>query len=986
MVSPVSSSSSHNPVLRFGTFEFDPQTGILCRNGRSVSLQPQPGKVLSLLISRPGELITREELHLQVWGKDTFVDFEHNINFAVRQIRAALKDDAEKPRFIETLPRRGYRFIATVEEIAPTSKGFLAGSCVLPVKRHSVGREKERSELAAAFESVAAGRGMLVCVAGEPGIGKTTLVQDFLSGLQTSGKSFNLAVGRCSQRLAGEEAYLPFLEALENLLRIDGGTRHKLRELAPSWYAQLLPLSESDPSDARLLDYVRTTTQERMKRELATFLHEVTRQERLILFFDDLHWTDASTVDLLAHLATRFDSTRILVVVTYRPSELLLAKHPFIAIKSDLQARSAGREIEVDFLSLGDVERYIALEFPENSFPREFAAMIHSRTEGNPLFMADLLRYLRDRKVIVKTAENPRWQLVQSLPDLSRDFPKSVSTVIERKIDQLSELDREVLMVAAVQGHEFDSAALARALQADSMEIEEALDRLERVHAFVRRAAEEEFPDGTPTVRCRFVHVLYQDALYSALTPTRRAILSGALARALEALYGDKSSAIASQLGFLYETARDPVRASDYFRLAAKSAQRIFANQEAVALAQRGLVLLRKTPETPERTRKELDLQITLAFSLLFTRGYGAQEVRENMARARELCGRLGDTAQLFSVLCGLWLYYVTAPEIQTARRTAEHLLEIARGAEDPALLLGAHVTFGVTLLHQGQIAAAQKEFEEAVGYHDPAQYRLYLELYKLEPGIYGRSESVRTLWLLGYPDQARQRAEETVTLARTIPIPHSLAFSLWFAASVFQQLHETKNARQMAVECLGVCSEHGVASERAWATCLHGWAVAEMGQVEEGISQIRAGLDAQLSTGIEVDRTRLLALLAEALLHVGKPEEGLKTIDDGLAMSERTGNCYYDAELWRLKGELLKTQEKTAEAESCFQKAIEIARHQAAKSLELRACTSLARLWQKNGKRKEAQQLLGEIYAWFTEGFETADLKDAASLLKELS
>jgi predicted ATPase len=665
---------------------------------------------------------------------------------------------------------------------------------------------------------------------------------------------------------------------------------------------------------------------------------------------------------------------------------LLLLKHPFTGVKRELQTRGACREIEVEFLSPEDVERYIALEFLGNCFPREFARLIHARTEGNPLFMVDLLRYLRDRKVIVKADRDENWCLARSLPDLSHVIPQSVGSVIERKIDQLSDRDRQVLMAAAVQGYEFDSATIARALEADSAETEEILDRLERIHAFVKRVGEDELSGGTPTVRYRFLHVLYQNALYTALTPTRRVALSADLAHALEAFYGERSSTIASQLASLYETARDPARASDYFRLAAMNAQRIFANQEAVALARRGLELLGRTPETPERTRKELDLQITLAFSLLFTRGYGAQEVRENMARARELCEGLGDTAQLFSVLCGFWLYYVTAPEIQTARRTAEQLLEIARRTEDPALLISAHVTLGVTLLHQGQIAAAQRELEEGIGYHDPTQYRLYLELYKLEPGIYGRSESVRTLWLLGYPDQARQRAEETSSLARTIPIPHSLAFSLWFAASLYQQLHETEKARQMAAECLGVCNEHGVASERAWATCLHGWAVAELGQVKEGISQIRTGLDAQLSTGIEVDRTRLLALLAEALWHVSKPEEGLKVVMDGLAISERTGNSYYDAELWRLKGELLKRQKKTAEAESCFQKAIQISRQQEAKSLELRACTSLARLWHKQGKRKEARRLLAEMYAWFTEGFDTADLKEAASLLEELS
>jgi predicted ATPase len=355
----------------------------------------------------------------------------------------------------------------------------------------------------------------------------------FLSDLQLAGKRFGLSIGRCSQRLAGEEAYLRFLEALESLLRNDVGAARRLRASAPSWYAQLIPLSESDPSDARLQEYLRTTTQERVKRELAAFFYEVTREQPLILFFDDMHWADPSTVDLLAHLATKFDSTRIMVVVTYRPSELFLLKDPFIQVMRDLRSRWLCRDIGVEFLSPEDVSHYIALEFSGNSFPQEFAGLIHSRTEGNPLFMVDLLRYLRDRGVILKSEADASWRLVQSLPDLSRDCPQSVSNVIDRKIEQLSDRDREVLASASVQGYEFDSTAVARALEASSIEIEEALERLDRIHEFVKHIGDSEHSSGAPTVRYRFVHVLYQNALYASLTPARRVAISAALARAL---------------------------------------------------------------------------------------------------------------------------------------------------------------------------------------------------------------------------------------------------------------------------------------------------------------------------------------------------------------------------------------------------------------------------------------------------------------------
>ena len=977
-------------TIRFGQFLTNLRSGELHKNSTKLKLQEQPFKTLALLLERAGDVVTREEIRQALWPDQTYVDFDHGINMAIAKIREVLEDGSEDPKFIETVGRRGYRFIAAIEpvfeDITPASLAFRTTTYLPPALRHSVGRENERAKLASAFASAANGCGVMVCVAGEPGIGKTTLVQDFLSGLQASGKSFDLAIGRCSQRLAGEEAYLPFLEAVESLVRYDSALTRKLREFAPSWYAQIFPLSDKNPSDLLLQEYVRSATQERVKRELAAFVCEITRQNPLVLFFDDVHWTDPSTVDLLSHFATKFDTTRILVIVTYRPSELLLLKHPFVAVKGDLLGRSLCREIEVEFLSNTDVERYIALEFLGNCFPREFASLIHSRTEGNPLFMVDLLRYLRDRKVIVKAERDEKWRLARTLPDLDRDIPQSVSSVIERKIDQLSDRDREVLMAAAVEGYECDSAAVARALEGENIEVEEILDRLERVHAFVRRVGEDELPGDAPTVRYRFVHVLYQNALYSSLTPTRRVALSAAMAHALESLYGARTSAIASRLAFLYETARELGRASDYLLLAAQNAQAIFANQEAIALARRGLALLAKLPETSERDQKELSLQVTLAFGFMCTLGYAAPETGANMDRASKLCQDSRDHASLCPVLWGLWAYYLCKGDMKSARTTAEHMLNIARTLKDPILLLGSHVGMAMSRLHQGELVASREHYDEVEKLYDVTQHRHYVKLYRFDPAIHSAGQMVRLLWLLGYPDQARRKAEESLALARGLSSPLSLAFIQLLAAQLYQNLRQPEKAREVAEACITLCDEQMIQLERAWAECWCGWAVAELGETDRGLSQIRSALDTQLSIGAQVAYGYCQAVLAEALWHAGCTEEGLQAVEDGFAGSKRNGEPFYDADLWRLRGELLKSQNKTKEAEDCFKTGIEVARKQAAKSLELRAATSLARLWQKNGKRKEAHQLLSETYSWFTEGFDTADIKQAELLLTELS
>ena len=422
------------------------------------------------------------------------------------------------------------------------------------------------------------------------------------------------------------------------MLHGDGGeaAARVMKATAPNWYAQVAPLAAEDSSLARVLAESKAASQERLKRELGAFLQEVSRLRPLLLFFDDLHWADASTVDLLAYLGGKCAGMRALLVLTYRPTDLVLGKHPFGPVKLDLQARGVCRELALEFLTRPDLDRYLALEFPEHCFPEEFAALVHARTEGSPLFMADLLRYLRDRQVL--TLEQGRWTLRESVPDLQRDLPESVRGMIQRKIDQLGEDDRRLLVAASVQGYEFDSAVVARVLERDAAEVEERLDELDRVHAFVRLVREQEFPDRTLTLRYRFVHVLYQNALYASLRPTRRASLSAAVAQALLGYYGEKSADVAAELALLLEAARDFARAADYFLVAARNAARVFANQEAVVLARRGIELLASLPDTPERARKELALQITLGPALFATKDWTAPDVETAYTRAHVLC------------------------------------------------------------------------------------------------------------------------------------------------------------------------------------------------------------------------------------------------------------------------------------------------------------------------------------------------------------
>jgi tetratricopeptide (TPR) repeat protein len=464
--------------------------------------------------------------------------------------------------------------------------------------RHVVGRDGERAALGALLTE---NRGRLIAVSGEAGLGKTTLVEECIIRFsETSGGI--VAVGRCSERLAGSEAYLPLLEALAMVVKNDPTLALSLKVLAPAWYRQVVSAPESSPEGAPSA----AAGQERLKRELAAFFDAATDARPFILFIDDIHWADASTVDLIGYLARLFETKRLFIIVTARPSDLQLQKHPFLQLSRELQTHGRLDHLALEFLTWEDVRNYVLLEFPENRFPDAFHRVVYEKTEGSPLFMVDLLRYLRDQNVIAQ--QGAVWVLSTDVAEVEREIPISVRSMIDKKIDQLSDDERRILTVASVQGSQFDSAVVARALEIDAGEIEDILDRLDRVHELIQRIGEHEHPDGTPALGFRFVHVLYQNSLYGSLGPARKGSLSAKVANTLVALAADRVAPIASQLALLFESARDFSRATDFFLLAAQHARRLFANQEAILLARHGLETVNRISQLAERDRRSARL------------------------------------------------------------------------------------------------------------------------------------------------------------------------------------------------------------------------------------------------------------------------------------------------------------------------------------------------------------------------------------------
>jgi predicted ATPase len=886
-------------------------------------------------------------------------------------------------------PKDRYSGVAEIRVALEAVANQLAGrpsslhtAPIAPVIRTTVGRDVERDKLWRAYTRVKEGRGVILAITGEAGIGKTSVIEEFLADLTERGERPVVGRGRCSQRLAGEEPYLPILEALDSLLHPQSGPSlaEVMRAVAPTWYA----LVGKEPADsASVAEPREIASQERMKREFGALGQELSRAQPLIFFIDDLHWADISTIDILNYLAGRFAETRVMILGSFRPSDMALRGNPFLHIRNDLQSRGLFQEIALPFLATQDVKRYLDIEFPGHDFPADFATVIHSKTEGSPLFMADLVRYLRDTGGIVN--EDGTWTLARTLPEAPRDLPESVRGMIQRKIEQVEESDRKLLIAASVQGHEFDSAVVAEAIEMDAADVEDRLDTLERVNVFVRRGEEREFPDGSLTLNYQFVHVLYQNALYDSLQPTRRAALSGRVARALVKHHGDQVAAVAARVAVLFEAARDFSACAQYFYIAAGRSVSLFAFREALSLAERGLNALKSLPEGPARKQQELVLQMMKGVALRSTSGWATPQIEQVFARARQLVQNLDDPPELIPVLWATTLFHLIRGNLRECRDRSDDLMRQAERSGNQAYIMSAHHIAGVVREFIGDMVESSRLLERCRELHLPSEHLAYVAMFGQDPGTTARAMSSRPLWALGYPDRALERAKETLGIVRAQGHPTMISFALVVIQGIHLYRGEAADALAVGDEIMALCREFELPQEAVWSRGFQGYALHLLGRTSEGIDVLKSSLAEQKAISAGLVRSAFLALLADALRHAGRVDEGLEAVDEGFAHANETHEGGYLAELHRVRGELLLLKDDATMSEACLRVALLHAEEQQAKSFALRSATALSRLLLSAGQRHEARAILSPIYDWFTEGHNTADLVGARTLLKEI-
>jgi len=616
--------------------------------------------------------------------------------------------------------------------------------------------------------------------------------------------------------------------------------------------------------------------------------------------------------------------------------------------------------------------------------------------------MEEIVQALFEQGVLVR---DPHVGAKLASPSLGRaspaptdlHLPPTVQAVLASRIDRLPPAEKALLQTLAVLGKEFSWGLLKQVVDKPEEELQPLLSHLQTAEFIYEQPA---FPE----VEYIFKHALTQEVAYTSLLQERRKVLHEHTAQAIESLYHGRLEDHYSDLAHHYSRSGNTQKAVDYLQLAGQQAVQRSAHAEAITHLTTALELLKILPDTAERAQQELALQLALGVPLMATTGWTGPEVERVYSRARELCQQLGESSQLFWVLMGLWVFYLIRAEHETAHELGEQMLRLAQRVQDPAFLVGAHYAQGGSLFYLGEVAPAREHYEQVITLSDPQQHRSYALLYGIDLGVVSRGMvAAWVLWVLGYPDQALERMRDAFTLAQELSHPRSVALALDLAAVLHLYRREGQLAQERAEAAITLSTEQGFPFWVAWGTMLRGWALTEQEQVEEGIAQMRQGLVACRAIGTEVWRPSFLALLAEAYGKVEQAGEGLSVLAEALATANKTGERHYEAELHRLKGELsLQSRQVTdkskasqdksgvrsseSEAEECFHKAIEIARRQSAKSLELRAVMSLSRVWQQQGKKDEARRMLAEIYGWFTEGFDTADLKEAKALLTTLS
>jgi DNA-binding winged helix-turn-helix (wHTH) protein/tetratricopeptide (TPR) repeat protein len=971
------SISNAPSIIDFPPFQLDLRAGQLRRGASPVPLRPKTFAVLQTLAERAGELMTKQALLDVVW-RDVVVS-EDVVRLSVGELRTALGDQRAAPRFIETVARRGYRFIARMGP-ASTLPGAAESAIddAPPADGAVIGRARERAEIAEWLRAAASGQRRIGFVTGEAGIGKTTLVDTVLGDMRRTPEArLRIGRGQCVEHYGGGEPYLPVLGALTSLCRGSDGQEVKalLREHAPDWLRRVMGLLGPRQHDRADLP---AGTHEHTLHKLAASLDALALETPLVLVLEDVHWSDYSTLDLLSIIAQGRDPMRLLVLCTLRPAEAIARGHPVVSVKRELRRKGLCREILLGGLSATDVASYLAARFAAADLPADLLPLLVDRSEGSPLFIVTLVDHLLEQGLLME--DGGRWQLRGGINTLRTAIPDELRAVIEPRLERLASEELRVLEAASVAGVEFSAHAVARVAPpgsplGDVERVERLCDALVQRQDILRAAGEGAWPDGTASARYAFRHALYQQVTYQRLSSSSRRRLHQMIGEGLEAAHSGGTGAIASELAAHFERTPDVGRAVRYHGVAAARARSRSAYQEARFHLEAALDLLRSQPETPQRLQQEMPLLHDLGSTVFSIKGYGDEGAARAFARMRDLAERLDVPAMRLRAMDGLLLVRTMRAELTAARALGEEMIVLAEERGNPPAAARARVTLGATLFSLGEVEAARHQAERIRALVDPQARRL--------PPVFGISSCcllASACAHLGFVARARAMRREALARSAKLDAPYFRAHATNFTAQVSTLLRDVSDARSLATETLHLSTEYGFSVFRVAATMVLGWCDVEEGRVDAGLAALREAFHEYTTTGQRISTTSFSLLLAGAHLASGDVAGANAAVDVALAFAAETGERLHAHELYRLKGECLLaggTSRRKTEATEYFQRALAIAGERKAVLFELRAAASLFRV------RTSAREQLARLVDRFGAEDDCADLRAARALLR---
>jgi DNA-binding winged helix-turn-helix (wHTH) protein/tetratricopeptide (TPR) repeat protein len=979
---PAAAALAAGPIT-FGKYRLDLAAQQLWHSRQPVTLRRKSWLVLVHLAQRPGVLVSTDELLDAVWPATAVTP--NTLTNVIGELRRALGDRDLPPRIIETVHRRGYRFIARIGlGDAPTAASAPALEAA-PPRAGFIGRTAELERLRALWQQAQRGRRQVVFVTGEPGIGKTTLVDRFLADLgdpPAAPPGFTVARAQCIDLHGVGESYMPLLEIVEGLASSSAGdaVAAVLRQRAPTWLAQLpslLPAAEMQALRSSMLG----SGSPRMLREGVALFETLAATQPLLVVVEDLHWSDPATVDLIAALAQRTAAARLMLVLTYRSVDALVHDRRIVAVARQLRVHKRALQLAMAPFTGAEVQALLEQRIAGGEIGAGLAEAIERQSGGNPLFVSALLAHLLARQ---RVQQRDGWVLADA-DWRALDVPDDLAGMIAAQLSTLTAPMLALLEAASVEGDEFSARGVAAGVDQSLEAVEDLLQEIVQRQQPIVAAETRPWPDGSSAPRYRFTHALYRRAVYDRIAPSRRRRLHRRIGECLEAVYGERVAEIAAPLALHFEAADDVTRRVRYRGLEAANASARFAHADAVSHLGEALAQLRRLPATPERWHREAELELTLGNTVAFASGSADPAVQQAFARAERLASDAQAHRERFRALLGLGSTHMAAGSVFALEPVVREQLEMA-ATVTPGLAAQAYWRAGELHLAAGELTTARRYLEDCLRAEGEAGIPVVLDV----RGIAGVELSV-VLALLGELDASRRARDAALRRIESTAIRFSHCNGLWQAALAASVQRDEAGVRQLAERCAAVAEQCGFASFLA----LRLWADAPARQPRAAARMLEQALAGNAPTAGRWSDTLQVARIAQAFIEAGAGATAETWIGRGLDDVQQLGQRWYEAELWRLRGEALLIKRPRArgaaseparrEAESCFRGAIEIAGGQAARLLVLRATISLARLLRRDGRGDEAAARLAAAAEPFGAEDSAADVRDARRLLQQL-